>query len=311
MLQKLHKNAKTNYHIRREIQISTASVSSLARKFNISWLTVKKWKTRKGLGLEDKSSRPDQLRVSLTQDQEDLILFERKEFKKSIEEIYISLEDQIPNLYPVKVFRCLCRYGLSVLPSELINAERLVKKFRKYSIGFLHIDTVYVPKINGKRWYVFTCIDRVSKIAYLWVTDRKTKEMGKKFLEMVLTFYPYKINYILTDNGMEFSYKFLPTNKQTKKTHPFDKICKEYKIQHRTIKFRHPWTNGMVERFNGKIKTNVVKRYLFEGEEDLREKLNTYLNRYNFEVKLKQLSYMTPANYLEQTKKLSIQRIVT
>ncbi|PIV62358.1 IS481 family transposase, partial [Candidatus Roizmanbacteria bacterium CG01_land_8_20_14_3_00_33_9] len=88
MLQKLHKNAKTNYAIRREIQSSPGSISFLARKHNLSWLTVKKWKEREFV--KDKSSRPEKLRISLTRYQEDVILFERKKFKKSIEEIYLT-----------------------------------------------------------------------------------------------------------------------------------------------------------------------------------------------------------------------------
>jgi len=307
MLQKLHKNAKTNYAIRREIQSSPRPISFLAHKHNLSWLTVKKWKER-GF-VEDKSSRPEKLRISLTRYQEDVILFERKKFKKSIEEIYLALEGDIPNLYPVKIFRCLARYGLSVLPEELVRAERQIKRFRKYSIGFLHIDTLYTPKINKKRWYVFTCIDRVSKIAFIQITERKTKEMGAGFLKKVLSFYPYPIHYILTDNGLEFCYKAL--YRKTKKIHPFVNICKQNKIQHRTIKFRHPWTNGMVERFNGKIKKNVIRRHLFDNEADLKLKLIIYLNKYNFDVKLKQLGYKTPEDYLKQTKNLSIQRIVT
>lgn len=307
MLQKLHKNAKTNYAIRRELQSSLSSISFLARRHNLSWLTVKKWKER--AFVEDKSSRPDKLRISLTKYQEDLILFERKKFKKSIEEIYLTLKGDISNLYPVKIFRCLARYGLSVLPEELVKAERQIRRFRKYSIGFLHIDTLYTPKINKVRWYVFTAIDRVSKIAFIQVSERKTKEMGAEFLKLVLNFYPYPIHYILTDNGLEFCYKALC--RKTKKIHPFVKICKQNKIQHRTIRFRHPWTNGMVERFNGKIKKNVIRRYLFENETDLKLKLIIYLNSYNFDVKLKQLGYKTPADYLKQTKNLSIQRIVT
>lgn len=307
MLQKLHKNAKTNYAIRREIQSSSQSITFLSRKFNLSWLTVKKWKERKFV--EDKSSRPEKLRISLTKQQEDLILFERKKFKKSIEEIYLTLGKTIPNLYPIKIYRCLARYGLSILPEELVKAERQIRKFRKYAIGFLHIDTLYTPKIDKKRWYVFTAIDRVSKIAFIQITERKSKEMGACFLTSVVSFYPYPLRYILTDNGLEFCYKAL--YRKTKKMHPFVKICKQNKIQHRTIRFRHPWTNGMIERFNGKIKTNVIRRYLFENEVDLKEKLITYLNNYNFMIKLKQLGYKTPAEYLKSTKNISIQRIVT
>ena len=308
MLQKLHKNAKTNYLIRKKIKESSEPITVLSQRYHLSWLTVKKWKGRESL--EDKSSRPDKLRTVLTIEQEDLILFERKQFKKSIEEIYLTLEEQIPNLYPMKIYRCVARYGLSVLPQELLHAERQIKRFRHYARGFLHIDTIIAPKINGKRYYIFTCIDRVNKIAFIWVTDRKTMAMGKTFLEKVIAFYPYPIHYILTDNGAEFSYKFLPKRRQTKKEHPFDTICKKNKIEHRTIKFRHPWTNGMVERFNGKVKVKVIKRYLFAGKEDLEVKLICYLNSYNFDVKLKQLGYKTPADYLQSTYHHCIQRIV-
>jgi len=70
MVQKLHQNAKTNYAIRREIQSSSRTISFLARQHNLSWLTVKKWKEREFV--EDKSSRPEKLRISLTKYQEDL-----------------------------------------------------------------------------------------------------------------------------------------------------------------------------------------------------------------------------------------------
>jgi hypothetical protein len=42
MLQKLHKNAKTNYLMRRSIKESKLPVTHLASKYNISWITAKK-----------------------------------------------------------------------------------------------------------------------------------------------------------------------------------------------------------------------------------------------------------------------------
>ena len=304
----LHKNAKTTLAIRALIKNSKESIYSLSKKFNLSWNTVKHWKIAENI--EDNSSRPHKLNTTLTVKQEELICFIRKQLKQNIYDIFIALEDEIPNLYPMKVYRCLKRHGLEVLPAEFIEAERKIKKFKKYGIGYLHIDVLYSPKIKGKRAYIFTCIDRISKIAFIWVSDNKTKQAGAKFLKMVLKFYPYKINYILTDNGSEFSYKALPKGK-TKKIHPFDKICLKHEIQHRTIKFKHPWTNGMVENFNKRIKNNVLRKFTFQSIFDMNIKLIDFINDYNMNKRLKTLNYKTPAQFLKEMKNITLQRIVT
>lgn len=308
---KLHKNAKTTLAIRKAIKDSKESIYALAKKFNLSWKTVKRWKNADSL--EDKSSCPKKLNTTLTKDQEELICFERKQFKKSIDDIYISLSDKIPNLYPMKIYRCLKRYGLESLPEEFVKEERKIKKFKKYGIGFLHIDVLYSPKINGQRNYIFTSIDRVSKIAYVFLSQSKTKENGALFLKKVLNFYPYKINYILTDNGSEFCYHplFKSKRRKTTKIHPFVKICKEEKINHRTIKFHHPWTNGMVESFNKRIKKEVLTKYRFSSIFELKEKLLEFIDNYNHNKRLKSLNYKTPAQYLKETKNISLQRIVS
>jgi transposase InsO family protein len=308
MLQKLHKNAKTNYAIRKAIKESRASISSLTTQYHLSWQTVKKWKGRDTL--EDQPSRPHQLRTNLTPNQIEQILFERKQFKKTVEDIFFTLAGEIPNLYPMKVYRVLARHSLGRLPDELLGAERKIRKFRKYGIGYLHLDLLYAPKINGERRYIYTAIDRVAKITFVMIGRQKSKETGARFLQQVISFYPYQIHYILTDNGFEFSYKALPKGKKTKKLHPFDCLCQKHHIQHRTIKFKHPWTNGMVERFNRTLKNQVLKKYLFSSIFEMNGKLLEFVNQYNLEKRLKSLNYKTPAQYLKETKNISIQRIV-
>ena len=206
----------------------------------------------------------------------------------------------------MKVYRCLKRHNLAILPGEFKDAERKIKKFRKYAIGYLRIDLLYAPKINKKRKYIFTAIDRINKIVYIMIADRKTKEQGAKFLKQSLAFYPYKIHYILTDNGLEFTYKALSKNKKTKKVHPFDQICDEHKIDHRTIKFKHPWTNGMVESFNKKIKNKILKKYLFQTIFALEDKVLDYIDDYNHNIKLKSINYKTPEQYLKEHKNLTV-----
>ena len=170
---------------------------------------------------------------------------------------------------------------------------------------------VFLTKVpKSRREYIYTAIDRISKIAFVMFGKRKNKETGAEFLKQVIQFYPYKINYILTDNGFEFSYKALLKNKQTKKIHPFDKICQKNKIEHRTIKFKHPWTNGMVERFNKTIRDNVLRKYFFSDIFEIKEKTIDFINKYNFEKRLKSINYKTPEQYLKDLKNILIQRIV-
>ncbi|GAB4218807.1 MAG: hypothetical protein Fur009_1750 [Candidatus Microgenomates bacterium] len=133
MLQKLHKNAKTNYLIRQYIKSTNKPLCDLAKELNFNIKTVRKWKSRDDLS--DKSSRPYHLRTNLTSYQEDLIVYERKAHKKTLFEIWDTLDKVIPNLYLIKIYRVLDRWGLSVLPKELKEADRLVKKFRKYTIN--------------------------------------------------------------------------------------------------------------------------------------------------------------------------------
>ena len=321
MQTKLHKNARTTPAIRKEIkQLSTTHKSAdgsiiagkstyfLAKKYNLSWNTIKKWQASDGIN--DKSSRPNKIRTKLNSADEAKICFERKQFKKTVDDVYLTLENEIKDLYPMKVYRCLKRHNLSRLPDQFEKEERKIKNFKQYGIGYVHIDLLYAPKINKERKYVYTAIDRVSKVAYAQFSSKKTKESGASFLNKVLKFYPYKINYILTDNGAEFCYRALPKHTRTKKVHPFDQICLENKINHRTTKFNHPWTNGMVERFNRKVKDNVLNKFLFASIFEMEQKTLEYIDRYNHQIRLKGLDYKTPSDFMKAEKDIIIQRIV-
>ncbi len=82
------------------------------------------------------------------------------------------------------------------------------------------------------------------------------------FLNNLLKDCPYKINKILTDNGIQFTYALLLEHLRPKKKplHDFDEICQKHNIEHRLTKFKHPWTKGQVEVFNRVIKQQTTKR---------------------------------------------------
>jgi transposase InsO family protein len=66
---------------------------------------------------------------------------------------------------------------------------------------------------------------------------------------------PYKVEIVLTDNGIQFA--DLPKNRSGPtakfRGHPFDRVCQEHGIEHRLTKPNHPWINGQVERMNRTI----------------------------------------------------------
>jgi len=69
------------------------------------------------------------------------------------------------------------------------------------------MDITYGPKIDGVKYYIHVAIDRATRIMYYEVHDNKRADTTASFLEKVISFFPFKINKILTDNGKEYTLK--------------------------------------------------------------------------------------------------------
>jgi len=98
--------------------------------------------------------------------------------------------------------------------SYYLNQWKLTKKFKPkkrfsqfkdYDVGYIHIDITYWPKINWKKYYIYVAIDRKTRLIYLEVQDNKKAETAANFLKNAINFFPFYIEYILTDNGKEFT----------------------------------------------------------------------------------------------------------
>jgi hypothetical protein len=76
--------------------------------------------------------------------------------------------------------------------------------------------------------------------------------------------------------------------------HPFDAVCQQLGIGHRTTQFRHPWTNGQVEITNKTIKQATTKQFHYTNASELKTHLMTFLLYYNHQRPLKALSFKNP-----------------
>ena len=293
MVQVLHKRAKTTHAIRAEIQQSQESIAALSRRLNINKKTVSKWKSRKSV--DDKPMGSHKLRTVLTEKDEEMICAFRRKTQLPLDDCFVSLKDFIPKLTRSNLHRCLKRHGISVLPKEVV--EKRKGKFSEYEIGFFHIDICEIRTGEGKT-YLFVAVDRVSKYTYAEVYDTPTISNSVLFLENLIKIIPYKIHRILTDNGVQFTYNLLDDRSKPSKTHAFDKVCIANNIAHKTTKFRHPWTNGQVERMNRTIKDATVKQYHYNSQTQFKQHLYDFLNVYNFAKKLKTLRFKTPYEFI-------------
>jgi transposase InsO family protein len=100
---------------------------------------------------------------------------------------------------------------------------------------------------------------------FIAIKSKKTVAAARSFLNALHKAAPFKIKTLLTDNGREFTdHAFGWREKDASGEHEFDALCQALGIEHRLTKPRHPQTNGMVERFNGRL-AQVLKshRYRF------------------------------------------------
>ena len=296
---RLHKNARTTPSVREEIRQSSLSERALAKKHGISRTTARKWKHRSAV--EDASHRPHTLHTTLTPTQEAIVIYLRRALLLPLDDLLSVVREFLqPEVSRSGLDRCLRRHGVASLKALLPPPERApIKPFKAYEPGFVHIDVKYLPAIEGKpRRYLFVAIDRATRWVYIAIKANRTAHSAKAFLKAVIQAAPFRIQKCLTDNGSEFTDRFLTRAQQPSGNHEFHQTCAEQGIEHRLIPPRHPQTNGLVERFNGRI-ADVLQTHRFVSTADLETTLHRYVSLYNQHIPQRALGHRTPLQALK------------
>src|SRR5215212_7803180 len=166
MGQVLHGSARTTAAVRRAIQHSQESLRVLAKRHGINPKTVAKWKKRPSV--QDERTGPKEPRSTVLSREEEAIIV---------------------------AFR---RHGLSRLPNTDGDKPRR-SKFKRYPIGYFHIDLAEVRTEQGKL-YLLVAIDRTSKFAFVELHEKVTRRVAANFLRALIAAVPYKVHTVLTDN---------------------------------------------------------------------------------------------------------------
>src|SRR3954453_14715643 len=306
MGQVLHGSARTTAAVRRAIQQSQESLRSLAKRHGINPKTVAKWKKRPSV--QDERTGPKEPRSTvLTLDEEAIVVAFRRHTLLPLDDCLYALQATIPHLTRSSLHRCLQRHGLSRLPNTEGDKPRRAQ-FKRYPIGFFHIDLAEVRTEQGKL-SLLVAIDRTSKFAFVERHERVPRRVAGDFLRHLIAAVPYRVHTVLTDNGTHFTepsgntwtpdeIKEMLARKQLFRAHAFELACAQNDVAHRLTKPRHPWTNGQVERMNRTIKEATVQRFYYATHDQLRTHLADFVTAYNFARRLKTLKGLTPYEFI-------------
>ena len=299
MIVKLHKNARTTPAIRAQLAASNEPVAVLAKRFNLAPNTVRKWQSR--TDFNDRSHTAHNLQTTLNSAQEHIVIYLRKHLLLPLDDLLsVTREFLCPEVSRSGLNRCLRRHGVGNLRDMTRSQDNKPKyqRFKDYPIGFVHIDIKYLPQMadESKRRYLFVAIDRATRMVCVQLRHSKTANDAKAFLKSVTERFPFKVSKVLTDNGKEFTNKVFG-QKAADNTHEFDLLCQSLGIEHRLTKVRRPQTNGMVERFNGRI-ADILRTHHFQSGKELEHTLKRYIDLYNNHLPQANLNCRTPCQVM-------------
>lgn len=306
-MSQVHARARTTPLIRAEIKASSLSQAELAERYNVTRATIRKWKERDSTA--DRSHRPHELSTTLSAAQELIVAEIRRLTLIPLDDLLVVVREFIePAASRSGLDRCLRRHGVSNLLALQAQAREAAggqptpapKSFKDYEPGFVHVDIKYLPLMpdEAHRRYLFVAIDRATRWVFLRVYADQGEDSSVDFLNRLHKAAPMKIAKILTDNGSQFTDRFTSKKREPSGAHKFDVRCKALAIEHRLCPPRHPQTNGMVERFNGRI-SELVRQTRFASAAQLEQTLTAYLDTYNHHIPQRSLDHQTPIQALK------------
>jgi transposase InsO family protein len=246
----VHANARTTPAVRAEIARSAEPTGTLAQRYGVSTETIRKWRKRGVADCRDRSSRPHKLPWKASDEERAVICALRRATGFPLDDLTFIVTHFLPHLNRDAVYRILRAEGLGRLPPAS-HPRRPVGSFKEYELGFVHMDVKHLPKLRTadgelRRRYLFVAIDRRSRFVHLAVKDDETEARAVAFLNEALAAFPFQVTHVLTDRGSCFTAEGFAT------------ACQRHGVEHRKTRPYTPRTNGMAERFNGRVQREVL-----------------------------------------------------
>lgn len=281
------------------------NISLTCRHFGISRDTFYLWKKRFKPSnlrtLEDDTSnrRPHNLRQMTTDPKilatiYDIRLADKEKSKYEIQE---ELRRQDIIIGRSAIQKVINRH------SELLNTQHIkkVRSHRKSSIArlrashemrekypgaLIQIDTKHFY-VLGIRFYLFVAVDCKSRYGYVYCFKSISSQSAADFLSRVISYFPFKVEAIQTDNGSEYLLNF-------------HKACRKENIMHY---FTYPYTPKMNGRAERMIQTTIYEYFNWQYDllpdlDEINRHCMIFNTKYNTKRFHQKLGYKTPLEYV-------------
>ena len=306
----IHSQARTTPVTRKEMRESSLSDRELAKKYNVTRSTARKWKGRDDH--QDRSHRPHKLYTTLTAQQETIVCILRTTLLLPLDDL-LAITKEFLNEAASRsgLQRLLRREGLPSLKqlqaqqkAEERSKQTSKKGFKDYKPGYFHVDIKYLPRMPDQtsRTSLYVAIDRATRWVFLKVYPDQSEQSSADFLRVLEQASAVKIEKVLTDNGSQFTDRFTSKKKKPSGKHCFDKQCKALGIEHRLTPPRTPQMNGMVERFNGRV-AEVITQTRFGSQTELEHTLADYCSAYNHHIVQRNIGGISPVQAMKKWQK--------
>lgn len=146
----------------------------------------------------------------------------------------------------------------------------------KWQMDVKYVPTVCYAGIDGEKFYQYTMIDEASRERFIFAYKEQSSYSTIDFVKRAIIYFGYAPETIQTDNGGEFTH-----SAKTKRIHPFDLMCMQLNIDHKTIRPKTPWHNGKVERSHRNDQERFYNHLKFYSLDDLQRQMKRYLRRSN------------------------------
>ena len=281
-------------------------VTKAAIRYKTNRQYIYRWKNRYDgtlQSLADKSHRPHHHPNQHTEAELKLIAdMRRRNPHAGLVVFWVKLMQRGYSRSITGLYRVLRRQGdMAVKPP---NPKYIAKPYEQmnYPGQRVQIDVKFVPEAcivgdaAGQKFYQYTAIDEYSRFRYIEAFEEHSTYSSAVFLKNLLKAFPFKVECVQTDNGLEFTNRLANTKKPAPTL--FERTLKQCGIRHKLIKPYTPRHNGKVERSHRKDNEYFYATHNFYSFDDFKKQLAVHSRKYN-NFPMRPLNWKSPADYIK------------